>query len=58
MNIKFIKSEEEYQQALNRLAELFDATKGTSESKEADELALLVDDYEKKHYPIDTPNSI
>ena len=33
--------------SINRLAELFDATKGTPESDEADVLALLVDDYEK-----------
>lgn len=58
MNTKLIKTEEEYQQALNRLDELFDAPIGTPESDEADVLALLVDDYEKKHYAIDTPDPI
>jgi HTH-type transcriptional regulator/antitoxin HigA len=31
---------------------LFDSKIGTSESDEADLLALLVDEYENNHYPI------
>jgi len=58
MNIKLLKTEEDYLQALERLAELFDAKIGTSKSDEADVLALLVDEYEKKHYPIDSPDPI
>lgn len=58
MNIKLLKTEEDYQQALERLADLFDAKIGTSESDDADLLAMLVDDYEKKHYPIDSPDPI
>ncbi|MDD4976468.1 MAG: hypothetical protein PHY93_19080 [Bacteriovorax sp.] len=56
MEIKLLKTEEDYLQALDRLAELFDAKIGTSESDEADVLALLVDEYEKKHYPINSPD--
>jgi len=58
MNIKLIKTEEDYQQALERLADLFDAKIGTIESDEADVLAMLVDEYEKKHYPIESPDPI
>jgi len=58
MNIKLLKSEADYQLALNRLSEIFDAVNGTSESDEADVLALLVDEYEKKHYPIEAPDPI
>jgi HTH-type transcriptional regulator / antitoxin HigA len=58
MDIKLLKTGEDYLQALDRLAELFDAKMGTSESDEADVLALLVDEYEKKHYPIDSPDPI
>ena len=50
MNIKLIETEEDYQKALNRLADLFDAKIGTIESDEADELAMLVDEYEKKRF--------
>jgi len=58
MNIKPIKSEADYKLALKRLEEVFDALTGTSESDEADILGVLVDEYEKKHYPIEAPDPI
>lgn len=58
MNIKLIKTESDYRKALSRLDEIFDAAIGTDESDEADILAILVDDYEKKHYPIESPDPI
>jgi len=58
MNIKPIKSETDYRLALKRLEEIFDAPIGTPEGDEADVLGLLVDEYEKKHYPIETPDPI
>lgn len=58
MNIKPIRSDADYQLALMRLEEVFDAPVGSPEGDEADVLALLVDEYEKKHYPIDAPDPI
>lgn len=58
MNIKLIKTDSDYQQALKRLEVIFDAAIGTSESDEADVLGLMIDDYEKKHYPIEAPDPI
>ncbi|HEY3371646.1 MAG TPA: helix-turn-helix domain-containing protein [Prolixibacteraceae bacterium] len=58
MNIRPIKTENDYRDALKRLAEVFDAPIGTMESDEADILGLMVDEYEKKHYPIDAPDPI
>ena len=58
MNIKPIKSEKDYQEALQRLDELFDAKIGTHESDEADIWALLIDNYENEHYPIEAPDPI
>jgi len=58
MNIKPIKSEADYKLALKRLEEVFDAPVGTAKGDEADILGLLVDDYEKKHYPIEAPDPI
>ena len=58
MNIKPIKSENNYQEALQRLDELFDAKIGTPESDEADILALLIDNYETEQYPIEAPDPI
>jgi len=58
MNIKPIKTEKDYQLALKRLEVIFDAKVGTSESDEADILAMMIDEYEKKHYPIEAPDPI
>lgn len=58
MNIKPLKSETDYRQALKRLEEIFDAPIGTAEGDEADIIGLLVDEYEKKYYPIDAPDPI
>jgi len=58
MEIKPIKTEKDYTQALKRLEVIFSADTGTAESDEADVLGLLVDEYEKKHYPISAPDPI
>lgn len=58
MDIKPIRTETDYQKALERLELLFDAKIGTLESDEADVLGLLIDEYEKKHYPIEAPDPI
>jgi HTH-type transcriptional regulator / antitoxin HigA len=58
MNIKLIKTEADYQTALKRLELVFDAKTGTIESDEADILGLMIDEYEKKHYPIEAPDPI
>lgn len=58
MNISPIKNEADYRNALKRLEIIFDAPIGTIEGDEADLLGLMVDDYEKKHYPILAPDPI
>ena len=58
MNISPIKNETDYRNALKRLEAIFDAAIGTSEGDEADLLGLMIDDYEKKHYPILAPDPI
>ncbi len=58
MNIQLIKTEQDYRIALSQLELLFDAAIGTPESDEADLLGLLIDDFEKKHYAIETPDAI
>jgi len=58
MNIKLIKTEEDYQTALKRLEDIFDSKVGTLESDESDILGLMIDDYEKKNYPIEAPDPI
>lgn len=58
MEIKPIKTELDYYNALARLEMVFEAKTGTLESDEADILGLLIDEYEKKHFPIESPDPI
>lgn len=58
MDIKPIKTELDYQNALKRLEVIFDAKAGTYEGDELEILGLLIDDYENKHFPIDLPDPI
>lgn len=58
MNIKPIKTKKDYQQALDRLEVVFDAKKGTPTGDELELLGILIDQYEKEHFPIDLPDPI
>lgn len=57
MNIRPIKTQQDYHNALIRFEEIFLAEQGTSQSDEADILALLIDDYENKHFSYRKPRS-
>lgn len=52
MNIKLIKTESDYDQALVRLEKIFDAKLGSKEGDELEVLAYLIEKYEDEHYPI------
>lgn len=58
MNIKPIKTEKDYQEALKRLEMIFDATPDTTEGDEADILSLLIENYENEFFPMDPPDPI
>ena len=58
MKIKPIKTEQDYQKALERLEEIFDAKKGTKEGDELEILGILIETYENEHFPIDLPDPI
>jgi HTH-type transcriptional regulator / antitoxin HigA len=58
MKIAPIKNEKEYQKALKELEKVFDASPGTPEGDVGEVLVLLIEDYEKKHFPIDAPDPI
>ena len=58
MNIKIIKTEKEYDEALKRLNEIFDASPNSDEGQEAELLALLIENYEDEHYKINSPDPI
>ena len=58
MEIKPIKSEKDYQHALERLELIFDASPDSKEGDEAEVLSMLIDNYENKNYPIEAPDPI
>jgi HTH-type transcriptional regulator / antitoxin HigA len=58
MNIKIIKTEKEYEEALARIEELFDIIPGDPKEDEFDLLCVLVKKYEDENYKIDLPDPI
>ena len=58
MEIKPIKTEQDYNQALERLGLIFDAKKDTPEGDELEVLGILIDRYENENFPIDLPDPI
>lgn len=58
MNIKVIKTDEEYQKALKRLEILFDMPQDTPEGDEAELLTILIEKYEDENFPIEAPDPI
>ena len=54
----FIKSDEDYRNALKRLETIFDAPIDSVEGDEAEILSLLIENYENKHYPIEAPDPV
>lgn len=55
---KLIKTKEDYDIAMKRIDELFDAEKGTPECDELELLVALVELYEKENFPIESPDPV
>jgi HTH-type transcriptional regulator / antitoxin HigA len=58
MGQKVLKTEEDYNKALKRLDEVFDAQINSPQGDEAELLTLLIEKYEEEHYPIEAPDPI
>ncbi len=58
MKIKVIKNEEEYDEALARVDQIFEAQPDTAEADELALLLLVIKDYENKHHPVLPPDPI
>jgi HTH-type transcriptional regulator/antitoxin HigA len=58
MNIKPIKTEQDYNNALNKIESLMDAKPNTSQMDELEVLTTLVEVYEEQNYKIDAPDPI
>jgi HTH-type transcriptional regulator/antitoxin HigA len=58
MDIRPIKTEQDYNSAINRIEKLWGAKIDTPEGDEFDLLVTLVESYEMKYYPITPPDPI
>jgi HTH-type transcriptional regulator/antitoxin HigA len=58
MDIKPIRRENEYEEALAQIDAIFDAQPGTPEADLLEVLTILVEAYEEEHYPIAPPDPI
>src|SRR6266705_2613605 len=58
MDIKPIKTERDYEQALQRVESLWKSPEDSAESDELDVLATLIEAHEREHYPIDLPDPV
>jgi HTH-type transcriptional regulator/antitoxin HigA len=57
MNIKPIHTEDDYNAAIARVDDLWEAAPGTPESDELEVLAVLIGSYEKNQTPLSMPES-
>lgn len=58
MQIRPIKTEHHYHQALNRLEDIFTAKPDTREGDELEILGILIENYEEEHFSVDSPDPI
>ncbi len=58
MNIRLVKTEEDYDGALTRIEELWGAAPGTEEGNELGVLLVRVGAYEDEHHPVPPPSPI
>lgn len=58
VKLHLLKNSEDYEVALNRLEELWDAKEGTDEFNELELLGLIIEKYEEENHKIDAPSPI
>ncbi|PSJ16165.1 helix-turn-helix domain-containing protein [Nitrosomonas supralitoralis] len=58
MNIKSIKTDTDYREALKEVESLMTAESNTPEGEKLDVLVTLIEAYERKHFPLDLPDPV
>lgn len=58
MDIKPIKTEEDYRATLSEIESLMRAASGSPEGERLDVLVTLVEAYERQHFPLDLPDPV
>ena len=58
MKLQPIRTKSDYAAALREAERLWDAPEKSPEAEQLEVLALLIEDYERRHFPIDSPDPI
>ena len=58
MDVRPVRTEADYQEALAEIATLMDASQGSAAGDRLDVLATLVEAYEATHIPIEAPDPV
>ena len=58
MKLQPIRTKSDYAAALREAERLWDAPEKSSEAEQLEVLSLLIEDYERRHFPIDSPDPI
>ena len=58
MSIKPIRTKTDYNNALNSISKLMNAKPKSRQADELEILTVLVEDYERKHFPIPAPDPV
>jgi len=58
MKIKVLKTETDYENAMERIEAIFDAKPNTPKGDELELLTLLIERYEEEHYIIELPHPV
>ena len=58
MQLRKLKTKKDYNEAMKRFNDIFQAKSGTKESDEADVLAMLIKDYDDVHFVFEAPTPL
>jgi len=58
MDIRPIRTKADYRRTLQEIETLMDAASNTAKGERLDVLVVLVEAYERKHYPLDLPDPV
>ena len=58
MDVKPVKTDEDYRATLQEIESLMTAETGTPEGERLDVLVTLVEAYERRHFPLDLPDPV
>lgn len=58
MQLRPIRTKRDYVAALHEAERLWDAPEKSPEAEQLEVLSLLIEDYERRHFPIDSPDPI